>query len=80
MQKSLSSGLVWANLEADGSPRRLAQRSRLHGGSAACRRPLRGARPTYSVIDLEMTGLDPAVNEIISFATVTARRRAGAPE
>lgn len=26
---------------------------------------------TYSVIDLELTGLDPSVDEIISFATVT---------
>ena len=31
----------------------------------------RGVMPTFSVIDFEMTGLDPTVHEIVSFATVT---------
>jgi DNA polymerase III subunit epsilon len=49
-------------------------------GSPAARAYARAAEPplstpwreaTYSVIDLELTGLDPAVHEIVSFATVT---------
>jgi DNA polymerase-3 subunit epsilon len=51
--------------------------------SAALRSYLEGSFPqphtpwretTFTVVDLEMTGLDPATDEIISFATVTVRR------
>ena len=58
-------------------PSRLAAERRLPR-RRRCRPPApRGGRSTFTVIDFETTGLDPATDEIISFATVTVIGRDG---
>lgn len=49
-----------------------ARRSYLQGSYPQPQTPWREA--TFTVIDLEMTGLNPATDEIISFASITVQR------